>query len=383
MNFRRDPAWTLVTYAGFAILGLFLVWPLVTTFAYSFRGNDGGFGLGGYATFFKNRGYRDSLWNTLILGAVVTATSMVVGGALAVLVARCRFRFAGWVAALPLVTLVIPDVVVAAAWTLILGQQGIVNTLLPAEYQVGSLYSWWGLIFVMTLNSYVYAFVMILVGLKAMDRNLEEAAMSLGQPLHRVLTGVTLPLIMPSVFGAGLVVFTHVIGSFGIPAILGARMPVLAVKAYNEFVSELGGNPQMQTIMATILVMLGVAMLAVQKLLIERKQYQMEAGRTPVQIPISGVAGTIAAAVVVLVVVLSLAPAVVAVITAFTPSRGPVLSYGGFTTVHMMTALTKSAKPLWNSLALAGIATVAGVVFSVAVAVSERTERSTSAISPK
>ena len=66
----------------------------------------------------------------------------------------------------------------------------------------------------------------------------------------------------------------------------------------------------------------------------------------------------------VLVVALSLAPAVVAVITAFTPSRGPVLSYGGFTTVHMMTALTKSATPLWNSLSLAAIATVAGVIFS-------------------
>jgi iron(III) transport system permease protein len=369
LRLRRDPAWTVVMLAGFAVLGLFLLWPLVTTFAHSFRGNDGGYGLGGYGAFFGNRGYRDSLWNTLILGTVVTATSMVVGGALAILVARCRFPLAGWVAALPLVTLVIPDVVVAAAWTLILGRQGIVNTWLQdTGWQVGSLYSWWGLVFVMTLNSYVYAFVMILVGLKAMDRNLEEAATSLGQPLHRVLAGVTLPLILPSIFGAALVVFTHVIGSFGIPAILGARTPVLAVKAYNEFVSELGSNPQMQTIMASILVMLGVAMLAVQKLAIERRQYQMESGRAPAAIPIGGAAATIAAAAVVLIVVLSLAPAVVAVITSFTPSRGPVLAYGGFTTAHMATALAKSAQPLRNSLSLAAIATAAGVVFSVAVA---------------
>ena len=366
---RRDPAWSLVMWLAFGVLALFLVWPLVTTFAYSFRGKDGDWGLGGYATFFTSRPYRDSLWNTLILGGAVTATSMVVGGALAVLVARCKFRFSGWVAALPLVTLVIPDVVVAAAWTLILGQQGIVNTWLqPTGWQLGSLYSWWGLIFVMTLNSYVYAFVMILVGLKAVDRNLEEAALSLGRPIERVLTGVTLRLIVPSIFGAALVVFTHVIGSFGIPAILGPRMPVLAVKAYNEFVSELGGNPQMQTIMASILVILGVVMLAVQKLVIERGQYQMESGRPPPEIPIRGVPGSIAAALVVIVVVLSLAPAVVAVVTAFTPSRGPVLSYGGFTLVHMTAALTKSAQPLWNSLALAAVATVAGVIFSVAVA---------------
>jgi iron(III) transport system permease protein len=85
-------------------------------------------------------------------------------------------------------------------------------------------------------------------------------------------------------------------------------------------------------------------------------------------VPIRGVAGTLAAALVVLVVALSLAPAVVALVTAFTPSRGPVLGYGGFTLVHMATALTRSARPLWNSLALAAVATAAGVVFSVAVA---------------
>ena len=366
---RRDPSWNAIGVSALAILSLFLLWPLVTTFAHSFQGKDGAYGLGGYATFFTTRAYRDSLVNTLILGAAVTATSMIVGGALAVLVARCRFPFAGWVAALPLVTLVIPDVVVAAAWTLVLGQQGIVNAWLePLNVQLPSLYSWWGLIFVMTLNSYVYAFVMILVGLKGIDRNLEEAAMSLGRPLSRVLIGVTLPLILPSLFGAALVVFTHVIGSFGIPAILGARMPMLAVKAYNEFVSELGGNPQMQTVMASLLVMLGVAMLVVQRLAVERRQFQMESGRAPAPVAIHGPAATLAATAVFLIVVLSLLPAVIAVITAFTPAKGPVLSYGGFTLAHMETALAKARQPLWNSLALSAVATAAGVVFSVAVA---------------
>jgi iron(III) transport system permease protein len=145
-------------------------------------------------------------------------------------------------------------------------------------------------------------------------------------------------------------------------------MPVLAVKAYNEFVSELGGNPQMQTVMSTLLVALGVVMLGVQKLVIERSQYQMESGRAPPAIAIRGPAATLAAAAVVVVVILSLAPAVVAAVTAFTPARGPVLNYGGFTWDHMASALSKASRPLWNSLALAAAATVAGVVFSVAVA---------------
>jgi iron(III) transport system permease protein len=159
-----------------------------------------------------------------------------------------------------------------------------------------------------------------------------------------------------------------VIGSFGIPAILGARMPVLAVKAYNEFVSELGGNPQMQTIMASLLVMLGVAMLVVQKLWVEKRQFQMESGRAPPPVAIRGPWAVAAATLVVLVVFLSILPAIIAVITAFTPAKGPVLSYGGFTFAHMETAISKARQPLWNSLALAAVATVAGVIFSVAAA---------------
>jgi len=366
---RRDPAWLALAVLATALLGFFLVWPLVSMLGKSFVGPDGSAGTGGYVRFFAEASYREVFFNTLILGAAVTVTSMLLGGGLAVAVARCRFPLAGLVAALPLVTLVIPDVVVAASWVLILGKQGLLNAwLAPLGIELPSLYSWWGLIYVMTLNNYVYAFVAVLVGLKSMDRHLEEAALSLGRPLGAVLRGVTLPLLLPSAFAGALIVFTHVIGSFGVPAILGARTPVLAVKAYNEFVSEMGGNPQMQTTMASLLVFLGVGMLMLQKLVVERRQYQMESGRSPAAVAIRGWAAAAATGAVLAVVALSLLPAAVAIVTAFTPSVGPVLRYGEFTLAHLQYALVRAPQPLYNSLFLATIATLAGVLFSTAAA---------------
>lgn len=363
---RRDPAWLALGIGAIVLLLVFLGWPLVGMLAKSLVDADGQVGLGGYVRFFTDRAYREVFNNTLILGVAVTLTSMLVGGCLAVVVARCRFPFAGLVTALPLITLVIPDVVVAAAWLLILGKQGLVNAVLaPFGIELPTLYSWWGMVFVMTLNNYVYAFVAVLVGLKSMDRNLEEAGLSLGRPLSRVIGGVTLPLLMPSVFAGALIVFTHVIGSFGVPAILGARTPVLAVKAYNEFVSEMGGNPQMQTTMASLLVFLGAGLLLVQKFIVERRQFQMEAGRAPHAFDIRGVPATLASGSVLFVVALSLLPALVVVLTAFTPSVGPVLRYGGFTLAHLQHALVRAPEPLYNSLLLASIATAAGVLFSV------------------
>jgi iron(III) transport system permease protein len=366
-SLRRDPAWLATAVFAVAVLLFFLVWPLVTMFGKSLADGAGGYGFAGYVRFFATPAYRDVLFNTLILGAAVTVASVVIGGGLALLVARCDFPLKGLVIALPLVTLVIPDVVVAAAWMLILGRQGIVNSWLePLGIELPSLFSWWGLVFVMTLNNYVYAFVAILVGLKGVDRTLEEAAMSLGRPLAAVFLSVTFPLILPSIFAGALVVFTHVIGSFGVPAILGARTPVLAVKAYNEFVSEMGGNPLMQTTMSSLLVFLGVAMLLIQKLIVERRQFQMEAHRAPPAVRVGGTAAVLGAATVAGVVLLSIAPAIVALVTAVTPARGPVLRYGGFTLNHLEWALKQAPEPLYNSLFLASIATVLGVVFSVA-----------------
>lgn len=363
---RRDPAWLSLGVISIGLLAIFLIWPLAGMLGKSFANANGEFTLDSYVRFFTDASYREVFFNTLILGAAVTAGSMLLGGGLAVVVARCRFPLSGLVTALPLVTLVIPDVVVAAAWLLLLGKQGLVNmALAPLGLELPSLYSWWGLIFVMTLNNYVYAFVAVLIGLRSMDRNLEEAALSLGRPMSHVLTGVTLPLLLPSVFAGALIVFTHVIGSFGVPAILGARTPVLAVKAYNEFVSEMGGNPQMQTTMASLLVFLGAGLLLVQKLVVERRQFQMDSGRSPTALPMKGWRAWLASGVVAAMVALSLLPAVVVVITAVTPSVGPVLRYGGFTLAHLQHALVRAPQPLYNSLFLASVATVAGVVFSV------------------
>jgi iron(III) transport system permease protein len=331
--------------------------------------SSGEMNVSGYIRFFLDRSYREAFFNTLILGVSVTFFSMLLGGGLAVVVARCKFRLAGLVSALPLITLVIPDVVVASAWVLILGRQGIVNALLsPLNIQVPSLYSWWGLVFVMTLNNYVYAFVAVFIGLKSMDRNLEEAALSLGRPMVRVIFGVTLPMLLPSIFAGAMIVFTHVIGSFGVPAIIGARTPVLAVKAYNEFVSEMGGNAQMQTTMASLLVFLGAGALLFQKFVVERRQFQMEGGRAPIASLITGWRAAVASASVFFVVAMSLLPAVVVTVTAFTPSVGPVLHYGSFTLENVKHVLIEAPEPLFHSLFLATTATIFGTGFSVATA---------------
>ncbi|MGO3871561.1 MAG: ABC transporter permease [Alcaligenes sp.] len=368
-SLRRDPAWLLLALGALVLLGYFLLWPVLSMLASSLFNKEGQFGLHGYVQFFSEPAYRESLFNTLWLGGAVTLFSMVLGAGLALAAARFSFPLAACLGALPLLTLVIPDVVVAAAWIVVLGKQGVLNSwLVPFGFELPSLYSWSGLVFVMTLNNYVYAYVAVLVGLKSMDRSLEEAGQSLGSSSARTMRTVTFPLMVPALCGAAVLVFMHVIGDFGVPAILGARTPVLAVKTYNEFVSEMGGNPQMQTTMASLLVFLGLALLLIQKWAVARRTYQMESGRAPQRVFLRGWQAGVCAVLVAVLVVLSVLPVMVVMVTAFTPSIGPVLKYGGFTLSHMQQALVQAPGPLYNSLLLGAAATSTGAVFSILAA---------------
>ena len=83
---RSDPAWLAIGVFALAFFAVFLIWPLTTVFRYSVMNEAGEYTLEGYRQFFSDASYRESLTNTVILGLSVTATSLVVGSGLALVV---------------------------------------------------------------------------------------------------------------------------------------------------------------------------------------------------------------------------------------------------------------------------------------------------------
>jgi iron(III) transport system permease protein len=178
---RRDPAWIAITITLPRALGFFLVWPLVTTFKVQLSRRRRQHWPRRVRDVLQGaRLSRLALEPTLILGAAVTATSMALGGALVIWSrAAASLPQAGWRRSRCLVTLgarcrgrrrVDADPRAAGH------RQHVARAHRLAK--IGSLYSWWGLIFVMTLNSYVC--IRDPRGIEAVDHNLGEATASLG-----------------------------------------------------------------------------------------------------------------------------------------------------------------------------------------------------------
>jgi spermidine/putrescine transport system permease protein len=114
------------------------------------------------------------------------------------------------------------------AWKVILGYNGVINSSLLGlglidEPLAFLLYNPVAVVITLTHAWAAFAILPIYVSLEKIDRSLLEAATDLGDgPLRRFLR-VTLPLSLPGVIAASLVIFIPTVGDFITPALVGGR----------------------------------------------------------------------------------------------------------------------------------------------------------------
>ncbi|MFY1874504.1 ABC transporter permease [Achromobacter xylosoxidans] len=360
--------WGILTAISLALLLFFVLYPLAVLFSNSVTGQDGGFSLEGFRALLADSQYLEAFGNTLVLGLVVTTCTILVAVPFAYMVARYDFPLKNLVAILPVLTIVIPEIIVGQSWLLVLGNNGILTNLLgDAGISLPSFYGWTGMVFSMTLVYYTYIYLGVLAALRGFDGQLEEAGLSLGTPPLMTQLRVLVPVLLPAVLVNALVVFTLVVGNFALAMLLGSRVPLLSVMTYNTFVSEMGGSPTLQSAMSVVSIAIVAIVLFVQKRVVERKVYTMTQGRAPAARRVRSWQAMLYTGGVGLVILLSLLPLIVVFIAAFTKTSGPVMHWGSWSLASMQRALHGAPEPILNSLKFASLATVTGVAFAVLV----------------
>ena len=360
--------WGVLTAISLALLLFFVLYPLAVLFGNSVLDDAGEYSLAAFQTLLQDSQYIEAFWNTLILGFSVTACTVLVGVPFAYMVARYDFPLKGLVAVLPVLTIVIPEIIVGQSWLLILGNNGLLtNFFADLGIELPSFYGWTGMIFSMTLVYYTYIYLGVLAALRGFDGQLEEAGLSLGTSPLQTKLRVLVPVMLPAVMVNALVVFTLVVGNFALSMLLGSRVPLLSVMTYNTFVSEMGGSPALQSAMSVISIAIVAIVLFFQKRVVERKIYTMTQGRAPAPVRVRSAASFLFTGTVGLIILASLMPLIVVFIAAFTETSGPVMRWGSWSLGSLERALRGSPEPIWNSILFSSMATVAGVIFAVLV----------------
>ena len=212
---------------------VFFLYPLFAILRLSFAG-----GLAGVAEALAEPYYWRVLGFTVWQAALSTALTLAVGLPGAYVFARYDFPGKGLLRAIATVPFVMPAVVVAVAFGALLGPRGLLNQALQALFDLPRppLRLQGGLWLVLLAHVfYNYTVVLRLVGgsWASLDPRLEQSAAVLGASPRRVLLLVTLPLLLPAVGAAALLIFIFCFTSFGVIVILGGpRMSTLEVEIY-------------------------------------------------------------------------------------------------------------------------------------------------------
>ena len=152
--------WGVLTILSLVILFFFVLYPLGVLFGNSIRDESGALSLIGFSQLLADSQYLAALRNTLVLGVSVTFLATLIGVPLAYMVARYEFPLKNLVAVLPVVTIVIPEIIVGQSWLLLLGNNGLLTNLLAEiGIELPSFYGWTGLLFSMTLVYYTYIYL--------------------------------------------------------------------------------------------------------------------------------------------------------------------------------------------------------------------------------
>ncbi len=199
---------------------------------------EGPLSVGSYAALVDGY-YGTILLRTLRIALLTTLASLALGYPLALSVSRAR---GGWRTAqlLLLVSPLFVSVVVRAyGWILILGNRGVVNTLLMSAGIIDA-----PLRLIHTEGAVVVALVEALLPFMALsivavlDRlapELEDAARGLGASPFHTFVQVTLPLSLPGALSGAVLVFMVSLGSYATPALIGgARIRVMVTEIYTQ-----------------------------------------------------------------------------------------------------------------------------------------------------
>ncbi len=367
MTAQVRSVWFWLALAVLVILIVTLLYPLINVLASSLSSARAD-GRSGWSVLLAEPKYLRAVANTVTLGAIVTLAATAIGVPLAYVAARYDFPGKALIAILPLTTLVVPEVIAAQTWLMMLGNNGLLTRTL-AGWGIGlpSFYGWPGLITVMTFIYYTYVYIGTLAAIRGFDAQLEEAARGLGTSPAVSRLKVMLPVVLPAILASALLVFTLVVGNFAVATILGHKVELLSVLTYQTFISEVSTDPVMQSTLASVSIGLVALVLFLQRWVVSRGRYEIVLGRGAKPVAMRGLKSFGLALAAALVVIISLLPLATVVAGAFTVSRGPVMRWGEWTTAHLWRVFVNAPDPIINTLLYAGTATLISVFFATLV----------------
>ena len=218
-----SPTLLLMVFAMGIPFGIMVVMSFWRQIGFEF---DTAFTFANYAEAVERPVYQALLLRSLTISSICTVATVLLSYPMAYYVAfHVRKRKMAWIIlmTLPFFSSYLLRIF---AWKVILGYNGVINSGLKGLGLIEQplaflLYSPTAVVITLAHAWAAFAILPIYISLEKIDRSLLEAATDLGDgPVKRFL-GITLPLSMPGVIAASLMIFIPTVGDYVTPTLVG------------------------------------------------------------------------------------------------------------------------------------------------------------------
>jgi len=363
---HRDPAIAATAFALWALLALFVLYPLAMLMGRVLF-DHGSLSTAGIVTVLTDRHQVQAFWNSLLLAALVGLAGTALGFMFAFTAARARLP-RGLLTAMDasvLLPLVSPPFTTAIAMIFSFGPRGLITYHVLGLKGV-TVYGLPSTLFSEVLTYFPIAYLTLRPLIAGIDSNIEGMALSLGASRWRVFRTVTLPLCIPGLANAFLLLFAASLADFATPLILGGnQFPVLPTQAYLQITGlyDLRGGAAL----SFALLVPALVVFVLQRYWVSRRFYVTITGKGAGQTPFDSVSNAMRTALLAACLAVAL---VIAYFYALLLYASLVVALGAnhaLTLQHYRVIFTDGLKAIRDTLIIAGLAMPLGGLYGILV----------------
>lgn len=371
-NGRAKPKkdiWTVISLVILFLFGLFMIYPLVILLRNAVVDNDNNFTMGYFVKFLSKPYYAGTILNSFKVSICATLLALILGVPLAYFFNMYKIRGAKWLQVVIILSSMSAPFIGAYSWILLLGRNGLITNIIRKIFGVTlpSIYGFGGIMLVLCLQLYPLVFLYVSGALKNVDSTLLEASENMGCTGVKRFFTVIIPLCIPTIIAAALMVFMRAFADFGTPLFIGEGYRTFPVEIYNSFMSETGGDTHFACAVAIIGIVITTVIFLIQRFINNKFKFTMNALHPIQSKEVHGVKSFFIHLYCYLVIFIAYAPQLYVIYTSFKNTSGKIF-VDGYSLKSYRDAFNKLQNAIPNTFLIGGTALVIIIIMSVMIA---------------
>lgn len=366
---RKIDLWVGVSLAILGVYLLFLLYPMLNLLQRSIFNEERVFTLEYFERFFGRTYYFSTLWNSFTVSVAATAISLAIGIPLAYVYNMYEIRGKTLLQMIIILCSMSAPFIGAYSWILMLGNSGVVRKFIQSAIglRLPTIYGFNGILLVLSLQLFPLVFLYVSGALKNIDNSLLEASNSLKCKGVKRFFKVVIPLCMPSILAAALLVFMRAFADFGTPLLIGRGYRTFPVEIYNAFFSETtGGDYGFACATSLIAIVITTVVFLIQKATSNRFSFTMSAMHSIERKKAKGIFNIIIHAFSYLVVGIAFMPQIYILVQSFRKTSGKAF-VPGYSLYSYQEALKVAGNAIKNTFVIGLLALAIIILLAVLI----------------